>query len=152
MFRKLLNNTILIIFLSSCATPQAIDIKQPGDNVMSCRELLLAYESADLSEDIAHSEKGATDENILSGLFFFPAYFVTFGTTGHAQYNAVARKEHLLTLYNEKNCAKPKTSEHQALVAQTLEELEILKERYSRGSITDEDYILIRKQLLIRFE
>ena len=60
------------LFVTSCATPKAIDIVQIGDNEMSCNELKLAYESANYHEDFAHQNKGVTDENILSGLFFFP--------------------------------------------------------------------------------
>ena len=73
---------------------------------MTCNELRLAVETASLNEDIAHSNKGVTDENILSGLFFFPAYFVTYGTSIHAQYNASERKDHLLRLYNKKGLRK----------------------------------------------
>ena len=68
----------VLILITSCSTPKAIDVMQFGDDQMSCNELKLAYESADMSEDEAHSNKGVTDENILSALFFFPAYFVTY--------------------------------------------------------------------------
>ena len=112
---------------------------------------MLAYERATLSEDEAHAEKGTTDGNILSGLFFFPAYFVTYGTSAHAQYNAAQRKEHLLTLYQEKGCAKPKGAEYRKLVAKTLNELADLKDKYIKGVISEDDYILARKQLLIVF-
>ena len=140
------------MFIASCATPKPIDIKQANDEVMTCDELMLAYEQATLSEDIAHSEKGATDENILSALFFPPAYFVTYGTSIHAHWNASERKEHLLRLYNKKDCSKPKDELYQAVVSKTLVDLETLKARYLRGDISDDDYILARKQLLIKFE
>ena len=86
-----------ILIIASCSTPKAMDIVQANDSKMTCNELMLAIEKATVNEDIAHSNKGVTDENILSGLFFFPAYFVTYGTSIHAQYNASERKEHLLS-------------------------------------------------------
>ena len=63
-----------MVFCVSCATPKAMDIRRAGDDAMTCNELKLALEQASLNEDIAHSEKGMTDGNILSGIFFFPAY------------------------------------------------------------------------------
>ena len=98
---------------------------------------------------MAHEEKGATEENILSGLFFFPAYFVTFGTTTHAEYNAASRKEHLLRLYNNKKCTETRSQDHHKVVSQTLMDLEKVKEQYIRGVITEEEYNFSRKQLLI---
>ena len=59
------------IFISSCSTPKAMDVVQANDQMMSCNELRLGIEKASLNEDVAHSNKGVTDENILSGLFFF---------------------------------------------------------------------------------
>ena len=70
MFKKSLISLITIIFIASCATPKPIDVIQVNDQTMTCNELRLAVETASLNEDIAHSNKGVTDENILSGLFF----------------------------------------------------------------------------------
>ena len=148
------NLTILfsLIFLVSCSTPKAIDIMQFGDEQMSCNELKLAYESADLSEDEAHSNKGVTDENILSALFFFPAYFVTYGTSIHAEYNASQRKDHLLKLYIQKDCAKERGGEYERKIAEKLTELEDLKNLYIKGNIDEEEYLMARKQILIEFD
>ena len=125
---------------------------QFGDEEMSCNELKLAYESADLSEDEAHSNKGVTDENILSALFFFPAYFVTYGTSIHAEYNASQRKDHLLKLYIKKNCAKDKGRDYERRVANKLVELEDLKNLYIKGRINEEEYLIARKKILIEFD
>jgi len=138
-----------IIFLTSCSTPKAIDVMQFGDGDMSCNELELAYESADLSEDEAHSNKGVTDENILSALFFFPAYFVTYGTSIHAEYNASQRKDHLLKLYMKKNCAKEKGGDYERKIADKLVELEDLKNLFVKGRIDEEEYLIARKKILI---
>ncbi len=148
------NLTILfsLIFLASCSTPKAIDIMQFGDEQMSCNELKLAFESADLSEDEAHSNKGVTDENILSALFFFPAYFVTYGTSIHAEYNASQRKDHLLKLYIQKDCAKERGGEYERKIAEKLTELEDLKNLYIKGNIDEEEYLQARKQILIEFD
>tara|TARA_B100001989_G_C24421953_1_gene404465 strand:- start:105 stop:521 length:417 start_codon:yes stop_codon:yes gene_type:complete len=138
--------------LASCSTPKAIDVMQFGDGDMSCNELELAYESADLSEDEAHSNKGVTDENILSALFFFPAYFVTYGTSIHAEYNASQRKDHLLKLYMKKNCAKEKGGDYERKIADKLVELEDLKNLFVKGRIDEEEYLIARKKILIGFD
>ena len=143
---------IIMIFCVSCATPKAMDIKKAGDDMMTCNELKLAFEQANLNEDIAHSEKGMTDGNILSGLFFFPAYFVTYGTSVHAQYNASERKYHLISLLKAKKCSKPKSAKYQEFISERLTQLEALKSKFVRGVITENEYILARKQLLIEFD
>jgi len=129
-----------------------MDIKKAGDDMMTCNELKLAFEQANLNEDIAHSEKGMTDGNILSGLFFFPAYFVTYGTSVHAQYNASERKYHLISLLKAKKCSKPKSAKYQEFISERLTQLEALKSKFVRGVITENEYILARKQLLIEFD
>ena len=141
-----------MIFITSCSTPKAIDVMQFGDDQMSCNELKLAYESADMSEDEAHSNKGVTDENILSALFFFPAYFVTYGTSIHAEYNASQRKDHLLKLYIKKKCAAERGEDYQRMIANKLEELEELKELFVKGEIDEDEYLIVRKRILINFE
>ena len=149
---KLITLLLTTIFVTSCATPKAIDVVQIGDNEMSCNELKLAYESASYHEDIAHQNKGVTDENILSGLFFFPAYFVTYGTSIHAEYNASQRKDHLLKLYLKRECGKSRDAQYQAKISQRLKELEDLKRLYVKGRIDQEEYLLSRKQILIEFD
>ncbi len=143
---------LITFFITSCATPKAIDVVQLGDEEMSCNELKLAYESASYHEDLAHQNKGVTDENILSGLFFFPAYFVTYGTSIHAEYNASQRKDHLLKLYLSKECGKNNSPKSKAKIAQKLKELEALKKLFVRGRIDQEEYLLSRKQILIEFD
>tara|TARA_B110000305_G_C19346372_1_gene591915 strand:- start:360 stop:818 length:459 start_codon:yes stop_codon:yes gene_type:complete len=152
MFRKSLISLIAIIFVASCATPKPIDVIQVNDKTMSCNELRLAFETASLSEDIAHSNKGVTDENILSGLFFFPAYFVTYGTSIHAQYNASERKDHLVRLYNRKDCGEPRGPEYQKMISAALSKLENLKLEYVKGYIDEDEYLIARKQLLMEFD
>lgn len=152
MFRKSLISFISIIFITSCATPKPMDIIQVNDQAMTCNELRLGVETASLNEDIAHSNKGVTDENILSGLFFFPAYFVTYGTSIHAQYNASERKDHLLRLYNKKDCGKPRGVEYQKMISVTLKKLENLKLEYVKGYIDEDEYLISRKQLLMEFD
>ena len=152
MLKKSIIYIISFIFIASCATPKAIDVVQLDDEKMSCNELRLGIESADLSEDTAHSNKGVTDENILSALFFFPAYFVTYGTSIHAEYNASQRKDHLLRLYLKKGCAKAKDSKYQTMVSNKLKQLEQLKAQFVKGRIDEEEYLIARKQILIEFE
>ena len=152
MFRKSLISLVIIIFIASCATPKPIDVIQVNDQTMSCNELRLAVETASLNEDIAHSNKGVTDGNTLSGLFFFPAYFVTYGTSIHAQYNASERKDHLLRLYNKKDCGKPRGPEYQKMISVTLKKLENLKLEYVKGYIDEDEYLIARKQLLMEFD
>ena len=151
MTQKVIAYMLITIFLSSCATPKALDVIQADDEIMSCNELRLAYEKADASEDEAHANKGLTNENILSGLFFFPAYFVTYGSSIHAEYNASERKEHLLKIYKKKGCAEPKGAEYQKNVSNALVKLEKLKIKYIKGVIDKENYLEMRRKILLEF-
>ena len=152
MIKKLVSYFVIGIFITSCATPKAVDIIQANDIVMTCNELRLAFKKADLNEDEANANKGITNENILSGLFFFPAYFVTYGSSIHAEYNASERKEHLLKIYNKKGCAQPKGDNYQKLVSETLIKLEDIKIKYNQGIIDEENYFEMRRKLLVNFE
>lgn len=51
MIKKIVSYLIIGIFITSCATPKAVDIMQANDEVMTCNELRLAFEKADLNED-----------------------------------------------------------------------------------------------------
>jgi hypothetical protein len=53
MIKKLVSYLVTDIFISSCATHKAVDIMQANDEVMTCNELKLAFEKADLNEDEA---------------------------------------------------------------------------------------------------
>ena len=53
MIKKLASYLVIGVFISSCATPKAVDIMQANDEVMTCNELKLAFEKADLNEDEA---------------------------------------------------------------------------------------------------
>jgi hypothetical protein len=66
MIKKLASYLVIGIFISSCATPKAVDIMQANDEVMTCNELRLAFEKADLNEDEAHASKGVTNESLNS--------------------------------------------------------------------------------------
>ena len=101
--------------------------------IMSCNELKLAFEKAEVINE-AHINKGLTNENILTGLFFFPAYFVTYGTSIHAEYNASERKGISKSIITKK-CAKPKSVEYQKTVSNALVQLENLKKQYIKGAI-----------------
>ena len=83
---------------------------------------------------------------IYSRTFFFP-YFVTYGTSIHAEYNASQRKDHLLRLYLKKECGKGRDAQYQAKISQKLKELEDLKRLYVKGRIDQEEYLLSRKQI-----
>ena len=84
--------------------------------------------------------------------FFFPAYFVTYGTSIHAEYNASQRKDHLLKLFINKGCTKAKDAKYQNKISKKLKELEDLKRLYVKGRIDQEEYLLSRKQILIEFD
>ena len=76
---------------------------------------------------------------------------MTYGSSIHAEYNASERKEHLLKIYNKKGCAKPKSMEYQKSVANALVQLENLKKQYIKGSIEKENYIEMRRKILLEF-
>ena len=68
----------MFLFLSSCATPEVVNVIGPNDNKFSCEELSSEIAKANQFADEAQkAKKMDTPHNIGAVLFFLPGYGVT---------------------------------------------------------------------------
>ena len=104
MLRKIALGAALALAVSACATPQVVQVQQPGDRSMSCEQLRAGIEEANRFETEARSERGVTGTNVAAAILFWPALAGTYMNTEEAMDAAKARRDHLSALSREKNC------------------------------------------------
>lgn len=105
MLLKYLVTVILCLsFLSACATPEVVSVRQVGDRNLSCSELEEAIAEADRFEEEARDEREVTGKNVAAAVFFWPALVGTAMNTGEAIEAAEERRENLLEIYDDKGC------------------------------------------------
>ena len=76
---------------------------------MSCADLIVQIDEADAFKKKAEGNKGANKDNVVAGVFFFPALVSTYLDANDAIKAAEDRKIHLTQIYNDKKCvARPK--------------------------------------------
>ena len=61
-------------------------------------------EDADAFKRKAEGNKGANKDNVVAGVFFFPALVSTYLDANDAIKAAEDRKLHLMSIYNDKRC------------------------------------------------
>lgn len=95
---------------SACTTTQRVSVVQPGDRTMTCSQLRDQF--TQLNEVIAdgQSDQGVNAANVAAVLFFWPAAVGNYMSARDAMQIAERRKEHLMAIYNEKQCDNPANS------------------------------------------
>ena len=92
-----------------CVSSAKVDRIKPGDNTLSCADLIVQIDEADAFKKKAEGNKGANKDNVVAGVFFFPALVSTYLDANDAIKAAEDRKTHLTQIYNDKKCvARPK--------------------------------------------
>ncbi|MFL2889768.1 MAG: hypothetical protein ACJZ4O_02830 [Pelagibacteraceae bacterium] len=103
--KKKITLLILLLFISSCATPDVINVIGPNDNKLSCEELSAEIAKANKHANEAHEAiKMDKSHNIGAILFFFPAYGLTMKNIDEAKKAAKERALHLNKIKEKKNC------------------------------------------------
>tara|TARA_B100001093_G_scaffold780_1_gene834 strand:+ start:747 stop:1061 length:315 start_codon:yes stop_codon:yes gene_type:complete len=96
---------ILKLFITSCATPTVINIIQPRDNELSCKELNSEIAKANKYADEAQAAKKADKpHNIGAILFFLPGLGFSMANIDEASKAAKDRTIHLDKIKEKKNC------------------------------------------------
>lgn len=95
---------VLVTLLAGCSTSRKIQVVQPGDNNMSCSELVAQLERLDLAEQDVDSKKGVTGTNVASAIFWLPGLAYTYYDAGQAMEAINDRRSHLTSIYNDKGC------------------------------------------------
>jgi hypothetical protein len=90
--------------VTACATPAVVTVQQPGDRSLSCSELVEQIRAAERFEEDARDERGVTGENVAAAVLFWPGLLATYANTEDAIDAARDRREHLMDIYDDKQC------------------------------------------------
>ena len=102
---KILTILSLLLICTSCATPTVVNVIDPNDNKLNCKELSAEIAKANQYADKAQeAKKMNTPHNIGALLFFLPAMGVTMKNVEEASKAASERALHLNKLKEKKNC------------------------------------------------
>ena len=103
--KKNLTLLILMIFLTSCATPTVVNVIQPNDNKLSCKELDTEIAKAnEYANEAQDAKKAGKPHNIGAMLFFLPGLGFSMANIDEASKAAKDRAIHLNNLKEKKNC------------------------------------------------
>ena len=103
--KKILVLLILKLFITSCATPTVVNVIQPRDNELSCKELNSEIAKANEYADEAQAAKKADKpHNVGAILFFLPGLGFSMANIDEASKAAKDRALHLNKLKEKKDC------------------------------------------------
>ena len=144
-----------LFLLNSCAKPTVVNVTLPKDNELNCEKLEDALADAQSFRKKALEATGATVDNQLRGVFFWPALLVTYANAHDAIVAASERSVHLINIMQKKNC---KNLDSILLEVQTTHRVQTLKdlseayknlnELYKSGALTDSEFITHKKKIL----
>ena len=144
-----------LILLNSCAKPTVVNVTLPKDKELNCEKLGDALADAQSFRKKALEATGATVDNQLRGVFFWPALLVTYANAHDAIVAASERSVHLINIMQKKNC---KNLDSILLEVQTTHRVQTLKdlseayknlnELYKSGALTDEAFTKAKSKIL----
>ena len=104
MFALILIVSAVALSTVGCVTSPKVDKIKLGDNELSCKELVAQMEEADSFKKTGEGNKTVNKDNVIAGVFFFPALVSTYLDANDAIKAAEDRKANLMQMYNEKKC------------------------------------------------
>ena len=103
--KKILSMLFVILLVNSCANPTVVNVIQPNDNELNCKELSAEISKANQYGDEAQkAKKMSSPHNIGALLFFFPGAGITMKNVEEATKAAKERAIHLSKLKEKKDC------------------------------------------------
>ena len=103
--KKILILLILKLFITSCATPDVVNVIQPRDNELSCKELNSEIAKAnEYANEAQAAKKAGKPHNIGAILFFLPGLGFSMANIDEASKAAKERALHLNKLKEKKDC------------------------------------------------
>ena len=103
----ILSLSAAVAVLAGCASPTVVQTIKPGDNGLTCAQLLNEYSDAERLRAEAEKEKTVTGGNVARALLFWPAILGTAANANEAIAAANTRKVHLTNQMNQKGCVVP---------------------------------------------
>ena len=91
-----------LILLNYCAKPTVLKVTLPKDNELNCEKLEDALADAQEFRNKAYRATGATVDNQLRGLLFWPALMMTYANAQEAIIAASERSVHLINIMQKK--------------------------------------------------
>ena len=144
-----------LILLQSCAKPKVLNVTLPNDNKLNCEKLEDALDDAQEFRKKAIGVTGATVDNQLRSILFWPALMITYANAHEAIVAASERSIHLINIMQKKNC---KNLDAILLEVQTTHRVQTLKdlnetykslsELYKSGALTESEFITHKKKIL----
>jgi hypothetical protein len=104
----------------ACTTTERVSVQQPGDRSMTCEGLRSEFAKLDEIRRDGQSDQGVNAANVGAVLFFWPAAVGNYFSARDAIEIAERRREHLMTIYNEKQCENPANANLRFLVPESL--------------------------------
>jgi hypothetical protein len=105
---------------SACTTTQRVSVVQPGDRTMTCTQLRDQFVQLDEIIRDGQSDQGVNGANVAAVLFFWPAAVGNYMSARDAMQVAERRREHLMTIYNDKQCDNPNNANLQIRIPGAL--------------------------------
>ena len=90
--------------IAACTSTPKVDVRQPGDNNMTCAQLEEEMQALDDIQDEAENNQGVNTANVAAVVFFWPAAVGNYMEAGRAMDLAEERHEHLMDIYSSKSC------------------------------------------------
>ena len=144
-----------LILLNSCAKPTVVNVTLPKDNELNCEKLEDALADAQEFRKKAIGATGATVDNQLRGVFFWPALMITYANAHEAIIAASERSVHLINIMQKKNCnnldsilLEVQTTHRVQSLKDLSETYKNLKELYESGALTEKEFITQKKKVL----
>ena len=135
---------VLILFLTSCAKPTVVQVKQDTDYNLTCDELSLAIAETIKFKSDAEYTREATGANMTRAMLFWPAMLGTQLNSDKAVKAASDRIYHLQVLGMKKKCIDRISVKETGILAQLKE----LRRMLESGELTEDEYNIAKKHAL----
>ena len=96
---------LAVLGISACTTSEKVAVKQPADLKMSCGELEQEFVKLDAVMEDAEGDRGVNTANVAAVVFFWPAAVGNYMNAKDAEELVAKRRDYLMGLYTDKNCA-----------------------------------------------
>ena len=151
--RKIFISFICLVFIKGCAKPEVVNIKQPNDYNLDCKELEMSVEEAQKFKKDANYAKSGTGGNISRLLLFWPAWAQSLHNADKAIVAADDRIYHLNKIMKEKNCKNIKalnasTGENNLSSQDVAGQLRALRDLKESGDLTEDEFQKAKEKIL----
>ena len=142
-----------ISLLYSCGKPTVVNVVQPGDKDLDCKQLEEELaESQKIKRDAEYAKTG-TGGNVARMMIFWPAWAQTLSNADKAITAANDRNFHLVKIMRKKNCKGVEKASTEVTATgipknSIAGQLQAIEEMYKSGTLTKEEFEEAKKKTL----